>query len=314
MNLFKRLIRLFLFFIGGLFLIAGIYIAYHYKADLPLEQLKEKHAFADAQYLALDGMDVHYRKTGKGHPLVLVHGFGGNLWNWRLWQNLLQDSFQVVSLDLPGFGFTGPSPDANYSTTRYIEFLDQFLLEIGIDSFHLAGNSMGGGIAWQYALSHPEKVKKLVLVNASGYPRKSANGTITGFKILDLPLVNQLITKVTPRSILKQTVKDVYGNKSLATEDEVDFYMDILRRPGNRQALLDKRKSGRGLSAAQIKNIKTPTLIIWGDQDLLIPYENAYQFEKDISSAKAIIYKGVGHMPMMEIPVQSAADVRQFLE
>ena len=313
MKILTPILRFFFVLIGIVLLIALGAILFNYKSDIPLEQLQEKYAFDDSQYLELDGMQVHYRKTGTGHPLVLIHGFGGNLWNWEPWQEILQDSFQVLSLDLPGFGFTGPRPDRDYSTSKYIDFLNRFFQAIEIDSFYLAGNSMGGGIAWQYALAHPEQVQKLVLVNASGYPRKASSGNMNGFKVLGLPVVNQLVTKITPRSILRQTVKDVYGDKSLATEDKVDFYMDMLRRSGNRRALLDKRNAGRGLGPEAIKNVQSPTLILWGDQDLLIPYENAYHFEADITDAKAVVYKGIGHMPMLEIPERSAEEVSTFL-
>lgn len=313
MKILKSLLRFFSALIGIVLLITLGAVLFNYKSDIPIEQLQEKYAFDDSQYVELDGMQVHYRKTGKGHPLVLIHGFGGNLWNWQFWQETLQDSFQVLSLDLPGFGFTGPRPDRDYSTLKYIDFLNRFFQVAEIDSFYLAGNSMGGGIAWQYALAHPGQVQKLILVNASGYPRKASNGNMNGFKVLGLPGVNQLVTKITPRSILRQTVKDVYGDKSLATEEKVDFYMDMLRRPGNRRALLDKQNAGRGLGPEAIKDVQSPTLVIWGDQDLLIPYENAYLFEQDITGAKAIVYEGVGHMPMLEIPERSAEDVRAFL-
>ena len=313
MNPLKRIFRYLLLSLGLLLLVAVCIVLFHYKSDLPLEVLQEKHAFEDSQYLEMDGMQVHYRKTGTGHPLVLLHGFGGNLWNWKHWQEQLQDSFQIISMDLPGFGFTGPRPDANYDVATYVDFLDRVFEALEIDSFYLAGNSMGGGFAWQYSLEHPEKVKKLVLVNASAYPSAQAGSSVAGFRVLELPLINRLVTKITPRSILRQTVVAVYGDQSLATEEEVDFYMDILRRQGNRKALLDHRNAKRGLGYEEIKNIQVPTLILWGDQDVLIPFENAYRFEKDISGAKAIVYPGVGHIPMMEIPEQSALDVRTFL-
>lgn len=299
----------------GLFLaIAAGFIAINYKSDIPLEVLQEKYEFEDSKYLEMDDMQIHYRITGQGKPLVLIHGYGGSLWNWEEWTNILQDSFQVISVDLPGFGFTGPRPDGDYSTEMYVDVLDRFFDQIGIDSFYIAGNSMGGGISWQYTLTHPERVEKLILVNSAGYPREVAGSAPIGFKILGLPGVSKIITKVTPRSIMRKTVEGIYGDKSLVTEEEVTQFIDLMRRPGNRQALLDKRDAPRGLGSDQIKNIKVPTLIIWGDQDRLIHVNNTAKFEKDIKGSKAIVYKGVGHVPMMEIPERSAADLRAFLE
>ncbi len=315
MSTFKRILRYFAYLLGILLLLVIGVLAWHYKSDIPVEVLKEKYAFEDSKYLDIDGMQVHYRQVGEGQPFVMIHGFGANLWNWEDWTTIFSKDHQVITLDLPGFGLTGPRPDGDYTTDKYVNFLNRFFDKIGVDTFYLAGNSMGGGIAWNYTLAHPEQVKKLILVNSSGYPRDSTDRKlISGFQVLNMPIINQLVTKITPTPLLKKTVEDVYGDKSLVKEGEVEHYESMLRRTGNRQALLDKRSSPRKQNHEDIKNIKTPTLIIWGDQDVLISYHHASQFERDIEGSKAIVYKGVGHIPMVEIAERSAKDVYIFLE
>ncbi len=307
-KILKYLGYLFLFL---LLILIGL-LAANYHADIPVTILKEKYATEHSKFININGMEVHYQRLGKGHPLVLVHGFSGNTYNWRAWMKHLVNDFDLIVMDLPGFGLTGPHPKANYSSGMSINFLDDFLTKIGVDTFHLAGNSMGGGIAWAYTLAHPERVKKLVLIDAGGYPKKDKKN-IAGFKILKHPILHPLITTITPRSIIKQSLSGTYVNQSFAAEKEVDLYMDMLRREGNRQVLIDRMKNIRTDKSGQIKNIDKPTLIMWGDKDIIISVENAHKFHQDIADSELIIYENVGHLPMDEVGKQSAEDVKKFL-
>jgi len=288
------------------------FLGLNYHSDIPVEVLKKKYTDATSQYVEIDGMDVHYQRKGKGHPLVLVHGFSGQVWNWRAWMDALPNDFEVIAMDLPGFGLTGPHPKGVYSTEMSVKFLDDFLTKIGVDTFHLAGNSMGGGISWAYTLAHPERVKKLVLIDAGGYPKESKK-TIPGFKILQYKFLHGLITKITPRSIIKQSLEGTYVDQKFASEEEVDLYMDMIRRAGNRQVLIDRMKTPRVDRSATIKNIKHQTLIMWGAEDIIIPASHAHKFHEDLPNAELIIYPNVGHLPMDEVGAQSARDVRSFL-
>ncbi len=295
-----------------LLLIIGVLLA-NYHADIPVETLKQKYATKHSKFIDIDGMNVHYQRLGKGHPLVLVHGFSGHTYNWRAWMKHLVDDFELIVMDLPGFGLTGPHPKGDYSSEKSIQFLDEFLTTIGIDTFHIAGNSMGGGIAWRYTLAHPERVKKLILIDAGGYPKRNKQN-IAGFKILQYPIFHPLITKITPRSIIKKSLEGTYVNQAFATEKEVDLYMDMIRRAGNRKVLIDRMKIPRTDNSGLIKNIDKPTLILWGDKDIIISVENAHKFHEDIPNSELIIYKNVGHIPMDEVGEQSAKDAVEFLE
>ncbi len=284
----------------------------NYHSDIPVEVLKKKYTDATSQYVEIDGMNVHYQRKGKGHPLVLVHGFSGQVWNWRAWMKALPNDFDLIAMDLPGFGLTGPHPKGKYSTEMSVKFLDDFLTKIGVDTFYIAGNSMGGGIAWSYTLAHPERVKKLVLIDAGGYPKDSKK-TISGFKILQYKFLHGLITKITPRSIIKQSLEGTYVDQKFASEQEVDLYMDMIRRTGNRQVLIDRTKTPRVDRSASIKNIKHPTLVMWGAEDIIIPASHAEKFHRDLPNSELVIYPNVGHLPMDEVGEQSARDVKTFL-
>lgn len=308
----KKILKYLAYLIGFLLLLIIGYLAVNYQADIPVEDLKQKYANKHSKFIEIDGMNVHYQRKGKGHPLVLIHGFSGQVYNWREWMEHLPNDFDLIAMDLPGFGLTGPHPSRIYSTEMSVQFLDKFLTKIGVDTFHLAGNSMGGGIAWSYALAHPKRVKKLVLVDAGGYPKESTK-TISGFKLLEYKILHPLLTKITPRSIIKSSLEGTYVDQSYANEKEVDLYMDMLRREGNRQVLIDRMKTPREDRSGQIQQIEQPTLIMWGDKDIIIPVENAYKFKNDIKGSKVLIYENVGHLPMDEVGERSAQDVRAFL-
>lgn len=300
------------FFLFVLLLVVGL-LAANYHSDIPIETLKKKYATKHSKFIAIDGMNVHYQRLGKGHPLVLVHGFSGHTYNWRAWMKYLSNDFELIVMDLPGFGLTGPHPKGDYSSEMSIKFLDDFLSKIGIDTFHLAGNSMGGSIAWKYTLTHPSRIKKLVLIDAGGYPKKSEQN-IAGFKVLQYPIFHPLITKITPRAIIKKSLEGTYVDQSFANEEEVNLYMDMIRREGNRKVLIDRMKVPRKDESDRIKKISKPTLVMWGDKDIIISVENAYKFHEDIPDSKLIVYENVGHIPMDEVGAQSAIDVRNFLQ
>lgn len=307
----KSFIKKLSWFFLSIFLIIGVYTAYNYYPDLPVEDLIEKYAFEDSQFIEMDGLNVHYRKTGQGHPFVLIHGFGANLWNWEEWTDLLNDNYQVISLDLPGFGLTGPTSKRDYSTATQVTFLNNFLEKIGVDTFYLAGNSMGGNISWNYTLQYPEKVKKLILLNSSGYP-KEGDGII-GFKLIQTPIVKDLVVKITPKSLVLKTLKDAHEDDKFATESLLQFYHDIMRRTGNRQALVDRMSEKYIDNSSLIPNISTPTLIIWGEKDLVIPVGMAHKFQEDLPNSELIVYENIGHLPMVEIPEQTVEDVMAFI-
>ena len=141
-----------------------------YEADVPLATLKQKYGQQPSQYVVVDSMQVHYRVEGQGPPLLLLHGTAASLHTWDGWTEQLKAHFQVIRVDLPAFGLTGPSPKADYSLKAYSNFVLHFTQALGLEPHHVAGNSLGGAIAWHYALDHPKRVNKLILVDASGYP------------------------------------------------------------------------------------------------------------------------------------------------
>jgi len=305
---FKSFLKYFFLFL--LIAIIGT-TAYFYESDKTVEELTEKWGYENSEFVEIQGINAHYRINGEGDPLVLIHGTGASLHTWEKWTTLLESDFQIISLDMPAFGMTGPSLDCEYSLENYAQFLDAFLEKIGIDSFHLAGNSLGGAIAWKYTSMFPEKVEKLVLIDASGYPFEKE--LPLAFQLAKSDFWGKLLLKITPKFLFWKSIRDVYVNDDLVTDELVDRYFDLYLREGNRQAFVDRVREIGYNDASPIKTIKNKTLIMWGVQDEWIPVSLVKNFERDLIDSETIIYEDLGHVPMEENPEKTAADAKTFL-
>jgi pimeloyl-ACP methyl ester carboxylesterase len=298
-------------------IITLLLIAYFFKSDISVEILQKKYATTHSHFLPFMGMQVHYRDEGNSAdtlPIVLLHGTSSSLLTWDSVTHALIANHRVIRFDLPGYGLTGPNPNGVYDFTYYNQFVDSFLITLGVKHCILTGNSLGGGIAWHYALAHPEKIDRLILVDASGFPNKQATKGALGFKLAQIPVLNKLLTYITPKVLVRKSLEDVYGDKKKVTDELVEQYFSLLLRTGNRKALIDRMRMGFGTNEAEkIKLIKVPTLIVWGETDQLIPVDDAQLFQQAIAKSKLVIFNGVGHVPMEEVPDKFVAAVNLFL-
>ena len=299
-------------------LVVGILLVVLYgHRDIPLDTLKEKYTNEQSAFISVDGMEVHYRDEGDQSdsiPIVLIHGTGSSLHTFDGWTRDLDDDYRVIRMDLPAYGLTGPFPDRDYSISNYVSFIHDFLATLDIDKCILGGNSLGGGIAWNVAVAHPDLVSKLILINSSGYPSEAQSIPIA-FKMANIPVLKNLFKVVTPKSVAESSLENVYADKSKVTDELVDRYWELTLRPGNRQAFIDRIGTRRSHSNHEsIQSIKQPTLVLWGDQDLLIPQDMAHRFHEDLPNDTMVIMTDVGHVPMEESPDQSVEVVLSFLE
>jgi pimeloyl-ACP methyl ester carboxylesterase len=263
------------------------------KKSIPIEELKKKYTTATSKFLELDGMQVHYRVEGEGKPIVLIHGTGASLQTWDGWtDSLVKNNYKVIRLDMPAFGLTGPRKDNDYSVSTYVDFLDRFLKQIGVDTFALSGNSLGGEIAWRYALEHPAKVSKLILVDPAGFYTEKGNGAII-FKLAKIKWFAALMSKMDTKIIVNQTLKDVYEDDTKITDAQIQLYYDMSMREGNRESFSTRVQQVDKEPKLDISGINTPTLIQWGRQDKLIDISMLENFKK-ISNHEVIIYESCG--------------------
>ncbi len=313
----KTLIKgLKLILVFTLLITVSILIFFGYR-DIPMDELKSKYANAASSFIAVNGMEVHFRDEGDKNdsiPIVLIHGTASSLHTFDTWSKELKKTNRVVRMDLPAYGLTGPFPNSQYSIAHYTEFLKDFLYTLKIKQCVLAGNSLGGEIAWNFTLEQPEMVEKLILIDAAGFPLNSKSVPIA-FKLAQTPVLKNLFTFITPRFLVKSSVENVFFDKSKVTEPLVDRYFELTLREGNRQAFVDRFKMSEHTKAHEnLKQIQQPTLIIWGSEDLLIPVENAYKFQESLPHSTLIILKDSGHTPMEESPLESLKPVLDFLK
>ncbi len=316
----KKVLKSFLYLIGILSGLLLILVLIFYKRDLPVENLEQHYLTKESSYIQVNDAKLHVRKRGEGPVIFFLHGSFSSLHTWNEWENELSKSFTTISLDLPGHGLTGPNKSGAYTTPYYSTLIFALADTLHIDTFYVAGNSMGGNITCHMALDNPERVKKIILVNAAGYNdrtsdtiQKSAARPLI-FKLLSNSLIANIFTKVTPRFLFNQNLKQVYGNPDQITEEQVNRYYQLMLREGNRKATLQRLNQVNDNRHPTISKIITPTLVLWGAKDAWIPVSHAYGFRKTIPNTELVIFKEAGHIPMEEIPQESVKSVIHFLE
>jgi pimeloyl-ACP methyl ester carboxylesterase len=316
MKLFARSLLLVLF--GAMFFaVVGVFATW--APDQPVEELKARWAPPPSRFVEVNAQQVHLRDEGpRGDPLplVLLHGTSASLHTWEGWAEALRGRRRVIRFDLPGFGLTGPNRQNDYSIDAYVLFVRAMMNKLGVHRFVLAGNSLGGQIAWAAAAAMPDRVAGLILVDASGYPPESfpARQSIpVGFRIASTPGLRLLAQHTLPRGLVERSIRDVYGDPSKVTPELVDRYSAMTRRAGNRKALVRRLEQGYTGDVRKLKAITTPTLILWGGQDRLVPLELGRQFERDIAGARLVVFEDLGHVPQEEDPARTVAQVRRFL-
>ncbi len=296
--------------IGTGILTAGALIA-AYRGDRSPTSVDPKYINSNSCFIDLPQTKIHFRDTGEGPPLLLLHGIGSSLHTWSEWEQYLRDSFRVLHLDLPGFGLSEPYPDNQYSLARYVETLDQFLEQQEVDSVRLAGNSFGGRLALRYGLEHPDKLKKIVLLNPTGLQRKSML-----YSYFSPRYIPSLVYRLTPRALVARCLRKLYGDPDRLDPDVVDRYYDLLLRGQNRSNL--KRFHGMIDTPDEVlerflRKLDVPVMIQRGCRDPWIDVDVADRFHRMLPNSSILTYLSAGHLPMEEIPEQTAHDARSFL-
>lgn len=311
----KLILRLFVVLLVAclVFAVAGVIATW--APDQSVEQLSVRWAQAPSRFVAVNGMQVHVRDEGPRNdpmPIVLLHGTSASLHTWDGWTHSLTGQRRVIRFDLPGFGLTGPDPQNDYSMAAYVRFVGAVMDTLGVKTFVLAGNSLGGQIAWETAAAMPQRVSKLVLIDAAGYSFKPKSVPI-GFWVARTPGLRQVMGQVLPRGMVRSSLRNVYGDPSRVTPELVDRYYDMALRAGNRQALGKRFEQVLSSDEATIKTLKVPTLILWGAKDRLIPPENAQRFEADIAGSRLVVFADLGHVPHEEDAQRTVDAFKVFL-
>lgn len=265
------------------------------------------------------GQSIHYRDQGcRTCPvMLLLHGANASLHTWEPLVKRLGQYYRIVTLDLPGHGLTGATPDGDYSPDGMMAAVDVVAAELELECFIIGGNSMGGAVSWRYALERPARVEALLLLNAGGMPLRAgekAPASNIGFRIMRYSVGRWLAGQITPRSLVASSLEQSVSNRAVVTEAAVDRYWELLRFPGNRQATTQRATLPREPAMAdRIGEITAPTLVLFGAEDRIINPSAAQTFGERIKGSKVVLLPGVGHLPMEEAPDATAAAIREFL-
>jgi len=250
---------------------------------------------------------IAYLDVGTGPPVILIHGFGGSMWQWEHQQHALSQHFRVLTLDLPGAGLSD-KPEIDYRPDQMLDFLLGFMDAVKIPHATLVGNSMGAGLAIGMALTHPTRVAKLVLID--GLPQhvmeKLTSPSVR--RALETPapawlisLGNWLFGGLMTESVLKEIVHD----PALLTPAVLDRSNRNRQRPGMIKPIMAARENlplWESGFAAQLGAITHPTLVIWGEEDRVFPIAVGEELHQAIKGSQFTRVPNAGHIPQWEQP------------
>ncbi|NCF17260.1 MAG: alpha/beta fold hydrolase [Haliea sp.] len=285
--------------------------------DLPAEKVDDQYLLPKSSFTEINGNNVHYLLEGKKDApvLVLVHGFTASLHTWDGWVKELSEDYLILRFDVPGFGLTGPMPDAHDFSADYMcNIVEQLTKRLGITRFSIAGNSMGGYIAWNYAWRFPEKVEHLIVVDPMSYPQRLP----AEIRAMSRPIGGAVARRVTTPGMVSSGIAGAYGDPENIQPGVEQRYFDLFMREGNRaSAARIARKMARladsDYLSLGISEISVPALVMWGEKDTITPFELIEHWRRDLPDATYVTYPELGHIPMEEDPVRTSEDLRAYL-
>ncbi len=289
----------------------GAFTYFNFAGGEAASALEEKYLSADDRFVNVDGARVRVRIEGAedAPPIILVHGFTHSLETWNAWADVLKSDHRVIRYDLMGHGLTGPDPKKRYSPTERAQTIGDIMDALGIDRANIAGNSLGGLAAWRFASEHPERVEKLILISPGAYPLNGAADTPA-----EIPAAMKVYLMTAPEAGVRASAGYIYADDSKITDERVAVMRDMIHREGNGEALIESLEEFTLPDPTEaLSRIMSPTLIQWGEGDVIIPIQQGRDIEAAIPNATMITYPGVGHAAQEESPADTVADAIAFL-
>lgn len=298
----------------SLLLIFVLLIIFRKDNIVQLSTVIEKYETPNSHFFNWNGQNYHYVKQGEGNEVILmIHGFGGSYRNFLEISEILDKNYTIYSLDLPAFGLSEVPSVVNNPPKDMMafhqEFFNQFYSATGIDTFHVIGNSMGGMMAW-YLTSQNPKIKSLTLLNSAGYGMAEVKEKASGW--MTSSLAKWIFKKGVPLSKAKSNAERCFYDETVATKEgyTANYYMN--NKSGTFDWMVNLASAEILPDTNLIKTIKTPSLIVWGDQDKIISVTHADKFARDIENSKVLIYENCGHIPQIEYPEKLVEDWLAF--
>ena len=264
------------------------------------------------------GIKINYREMGNGEPIILLHGFGGNLNSWRLISESLAGKNKLFLIDLKGFGLSDKPLDDKYSAGDQADIISDFIRKNKFQNLTLIGHSLGGAIALiTFIKLMNEKnnpIKSLILISSPAYKQRVPEFT----RLLEIPLLNKLLLIFLPVHFgTKIVLKRCFFDDKKISEKIIENYSDFLESAGSFHALITTAKKILPKNIDEItskyKDIKIPVLLIWGENDQTIPLSIGQRLEKDLPNAKLVVIPECGHLPPEEKPQELVKIISEFL-
>ncbi|MFC0187732.1 alpha/beta fold hydrolase [Fictibacillus aquaticus] len=281
-----------------------------------MEERSNVGEYTPSYRLTVSGVDVYYeyyenQSSSEAETIILIHGFLSSTLSFRKLIPLLTKEYHVIALDLPGFGRSEKSRTFVYKLCNYGKLVIDFMNKLNIRQAVLIGHSMGGQVSLHAAKLAPDRVKKLVLLGCCGYVKRASRSVIYCSYI---PFFSWGMRTWVMRKNVKDNLLAVLHDSKLVTKELIDGYSKPLTEAGFFHSLIRLLRHREGdLERADLQNIHTPVLMIWGREDKVMPVKTGYRLKHDLPDAKLIIYDNCGHLIMEEKPEDIISEVTKFL-
>lgn len=269
----------------------------------------------EATRLRIHGVEQRVLVAGSGWPLMLLHGIAGSADEWLGVMPNFAEHYRVVTADAPGHGFSEKPLTHGYDVRSYVESVLGLMDAFGIRRAPLVAISGGGTIALSLALDHPDRVSKLVLVDAAGLGRQVA----LSYRLATLPFAHRVFRRSTTSTSIAAFGRALCYAPTRLPEGWVDRRLRIWSSPGAVEAFFTTARASLSLRgqrtdfSRRLHEIRQPTLILWGRQDRIIPVSHAIAAARTIPNAQLNIFERCGHMPIWEYPEEFTKTVLEFL-
>jgi pimeloyl-ACP methyl ester carboxylesterase len=268
-------------------------------------------AGVDPRYEDVAGLRVRYVRRGQGPALVLLHGLASSIYTWADVIPGVAADHDVVAVDLPGFG--GSDIPADLSSSVYPATVLALMDRLGVSRATLVGNSLGGAVGVVLAARHPERVRRLVLIDSAGFNFAPARRPFILRLLGSGPGAAALDALPVRRRVVAAALRQVFHDSAHVTPERVEEYLAPLARAGVTDALrtLLTQQASFGLPAV-VREVRVPTLIIWGRDDRWIPVADADRFAAAIPGARKVVLEECGHLPQEERPAEVVHLLEEF--